>query len=65
MTRAKRTIPEPEDTSTALALLTLSLRADSGYESSEKWRISADQWARILGICAEEQIEKDARKAAR
>ena len=65
MARTKRTTPEPEEQYERKALLTLSLRADSGYESSEKYRVSADQWARILGICAEEQIEKDARKEAR
>lgn len=35
------------------ATLLMSLTADSGYQSSETHRISADQWERILKIASE------------
>jgi hypothetical protein len=35
------------------ATITATLKADSGYSSTETHRISADQWARICGILAE------------
>lgn len=33
------------------AVLTLKLRADSGYEADAEYRISAEQWGEVLGIC--------------
>jgi hypothetical protein len=36
------------------ASLTLTLKADSGYECSETCRVSADQWSRINDIINEE-----------
>ena len=35
------------------ASLSMRLVADSGYESTEAHRVSADQWARILKIANE------------
>lgn len=32
------------------ATVTIRLRADSGYESEEKHRISPEQWGEIVGI---------------
>ena len=32
------------------ASLKMQLHADSGYESSAEYRISADQWSRILSV---------------
>lgn len=37
--------------------LTLSLDADSGCQSSESARVSADQWERILKIVYEKEDE--------
>lgn len=39
------------------ATLTLTLRADSGYEADAEYRISAEQWGEILRIC-EDKDEK-------
>ena len=36
-----------------MASLTLSLRADSGYECEQTCRINVDQWARISAILNE------------
>lgn len=33
------------------ATLTLALRADSGYEADAEYRISAEKWGEILGVC--------------
>lgn len=33
------------------AVLTLKLRADSGYEADAEYRVSAEQWAEALGVC--------------
>ncbi|RYG90140.1 MAG: hypothetical protein EON59_00740 [Alphaproteobacteria bacterium] len=35
------------------AALTLTLKADSGYRSTETHRISANQWTEILLVCAD------------
>lgn len=35
------------------ATLTLKLRSDSGYNSDEQCRVSADQWSRIQAILYE------------
>lgn len=32
------------------AMVTVKLKADSGYEAEERHRISADQWKRIVAI---------------
>ena len=32
------------------ATLKMQLHADSGYEASAEYRVSADQWARILSV---------------
>ena len=39
------------------ASLTLTLRADSGYEADTEYRISAEQWGEIIRIC-EDKDEK-------
>lgn len=39
------------------AALTLTLRADSGYEADTEYRISAEQWGEIIRVC-EDQAEK-------
>lgn len=38
------------------ATLTMTLRADSGYESTETHRITADQWGRIHVILNEKAL---------
>ena len=44
---------ELTDADKVAALLTMTLRADSGFQSKETHRISATQWGRILTICNE------------
>jgi hypothetical protein len=34
------------------AMVSLKLKADSGYSSEEKHRVSANQWAAILAVAA-------------
>jgi hypothetical protein len=41
------------------ATLTLSLAADSGYRSTEGFRINVDQYRRILRICHEPDHQKE------
>lgn len=40
------------------AELTLELKADSGYESNEKVRISSEQWRLLLSIVHNEKYSK-------
>ena len=40
-----------QDQKEKAAALTLTLRADSGYEAHAKYRISAEQWGDVLRMC--------------
>lgn len=55
---------KPMQDATAIAAdLTLTLRADSGYQSTEKHRVSAEQWGVLLKV-SNGQLDAKAAAAA-
>lgn len=48
--KSDNNVVTPQDDREPCATATLKLKADSGYESEETHRVSADQWGRICAI---------------